>query len=188
MENTGEAQIKLKALLGKVAKSDQQAFKLLYDDTSGQLYGIMVRVLGHGAIADEALQEAYMRIWQKADSYDESLGQPLTWMSTVARNHALDIRRKRVLREDKEVDWLEESPEHQQDHKVAFTQKIEIADVLGLCLERLEPSARTCSVGAYIEGHSQQELSQQLESPLGTVKSWIRRGLLILRECLNEHD
>lgn len=177
----------LKILLGRCGQHDQTAFKQLYDSTASQLYAILRNILRIEAVAEEALQEVYVKIWAKASEYKPELGQPLTWMTSIARYHALDVLRKRRIRENKEVEWDESVPGvdvllSQQGP----AQSIEHQDILEQCFGRLSQSQRECISRAYLEGLTHDELSVSVNSPVGTVKSWIRRGLVTLKECVSE--
>jgi len=177
----------LKVLLDRCIDRDQAAFKQLYDASSSQLYATMRSLLRIDAVAEEALQEAYIKIWNKASDYKPELGQPLTWMTSIARYHALDVLRKRRIREHKEVEWDEglpgmESPLSQLGPEIT----IEFQDILEQCFGRLSQNQRECITRAYLEGLTHDELSISVDSPVGTIKSWIRRGLVTLKECVRE--
>ena len=176
----------LRALLARCAQQDQTAFQQLYDLTSKQIYATLLSILRVEAIAEEALQESYLKVWQNAANYQATLSQPLTWMTSIARYHALDVLRKRRLRENRET-ALDSNPLVdailQQDGP---HQSTELNDILAKCFKRLNDNQRLCIARAYLEGLTQDELSQSIKKPVGTVKSWIRRGLAILKECVNE--
>ncbi|WP_353219182.1 sigma-70 family RNA polymerase sigma factor [Salinisphaera sp. S4-8] len=175
--------------LAATARGDEQAFQHLYAATSSQLYALLLRILRNPERAQDALQDAYVRVWQKADTYTPERGAPLTWLLSIARYRALDVlRRKRpevampeepdmvatLLEDEQSLSPLEEN-ENQQS-----------LDAINVCLQTLQPQQRDSVLLAYYEGLTHQELSERLDAPLGTVKSWIRRGLLRLRECLAE--
>lgn len=175
--------------LAATAEGDERAFQQLYSATSSQLYGVLLRILRQPDRAQDALQDAYVRIWQKADTYSPERGAPLTWLSSIARYRALDmLRRKRpevalpeepdmiatLLEDDQSLSPAEEN-ENQQS-----------LDAIRDCLSTLAPQQRDSVLLAYYEGLTHQELAARMNAPLGTVKSWIRRGLLRLRECLGE--
>ena len=175
--------------LAATAHGDEQAFQRLYAATSSQLYALLLRILRNPERAQDALQDAYVRVWQKADTYTPERGAPLTWLLSIARYRALDVlRRKRpevampeepdmvatLLEDEQSLSPLEEN-ENQQS-----------LDAISVCLQTLQPQQRDSVLLAYYEGLTHQELSERLDAPLGTVKSWIRRGLLRLRECLAE--
>jgi len=179
----------LKVLVGRCVSRDQLAFKQLYDSTSSQLYAILRNILREEAVAEKALQEVYVRIWEKASDYKPELGQPLTWMTSISRYHALDILRKGSIRENKEIEWDEGVSGLESvvcEPEPALT--VEYQDILEQCFGRLSQNQQECITRAYLEGLTHDELSVLVNSPVATVKSWIRRGLVTLRECLRERS
>lgn len=177
----------LKVLLGLCAHRDQVAFKQLYDASSSQLYATLRNILRIEAVAEEALQEVYVKVWEKASDYKPELGQPFTWMTSIARYHALDILRKRQIRENKEVEWDEElSGNESVLIQPGPAKTVEYQDILEQCFGRLSENQRECITRAYLEGLTHDELSASVNSPVGTIKSWIRRGLVTLKECVSE--
>ena len=180
----------LTQLLHATAAGDQRAFAQLYQQTSAHLYGVLVRMLQRRDWAEEALQDCFIKIWQKAETYDSDKGAPLTWLLTVARYRALDLLRMKRP----EVEMPEEGDEHQlppmtladdsQDPLARADEGQGIARMHG-CLKVLAPEQREAVMLAYYEGYTHQELAERMRSPLGTVKSWVRRGLARLRECLD---
>jgi len=175
----------LDALLVRCGAGDVRAFDRLYTATSSRLYGLALRMLRDPETAEDVLQETYLRIWDKAASYDRSLGEPLTWMCSIARYRALDQLRRRKYRENAQNPLDEEGLADAVDGNSAQARTDDGA-VLQRCLERLKPEARSCVVLAFCEGYSHDELSERYVTPLGTVKSWIRRGVASLRECIDE--
>lgn len=176
----------LAALLEGCAQGREAALAELYGLTSAQLYAVVLRILKIEAIAEEALQEAYVKIWDNAGGYTPELGAPMTWMGSIARNQALDILRRRGRHERHEstvqVSLIDAMPDLAKSPQEMSAD----AEPLLRCLDRLPEATRECIVKAYCEGYSHDELSDALETPLGTVKSWIRRGLVALRKCLDE--
>lgn len=177
-------------LLERCVRKDQLAFKALYDSTYRRLYATLFRILRVESIAEDALQETYVKVWNNAADFNPELGQPLTWMTSIARYQALDMLRKRRIREDKETQWDESaSAEVEEAVKAQLdpSQLAEYQDILDECFGRLSESQRLCILHAFLEGLSHDELSVSMKSPVGTVKSWIRRGLVSLKECINEY-
>lgn len=174
------------SLLLHVAQGDQKAFERLYQATSPYIYGVLLRMFRQEAAAEDALQEAFLRIWENAGTYNPSQGKPLTWMTSIARYHALDVLRsnKSSISRDSAYSRLEEQPAL----SVLSTLETETGDsqILSICLKRIEPEARDCLIDAYCGGYTHQELSEKKGRPLGTVKSWIKRALQSLRECVDE--
>ena len=165
---------------------DQAALEELYKLTSAQLYGVLLRILKIEGIAEDALQETYIKIWNKAATYQLSRGTPMPWMYSIARHQALDILRRRSVREDQESGHLVALIDATPHTDKPVEDMAADAQALLLCLQRLKPEVQDCLVKAYCEGYSHNELSAAQAAPLGTIKSWIRRGLLSLRECLDE--
>jgi len=165
-------------LLKQSANNNQQAFKKLYDETSPILYSLALRILDKKHLAEECLQEAYLKIWQKSASFDASRSSPLTWMYTITRNTALDKLRSRKSRpqqtiiDDYDLSSLSSST-LMPDSMMAL--RSEIKQRLG-SLKGLKPLQRECIMLSSYYGHTHQELSKKLGIPLGTVKAWIRRG------------
>lgn len=176
---------RLEGLISASAQGVESAFEQLYRSTSAQLYGVLLRILRTEALAQEALQETYIRIWHNAERYRSDRSSPRTWLVSIARNHAIDVLRKRSNREDVELILDKSSLEDMSDRKASLETRHESGQLLAFCLEQLTEPARECVVGAYCEGYSQEELSDRLQRPIGTVKSWIRRSLISLKDCLD---
>lgn len=158
----------------------------LYRNTSSQLFAVLLRMLKSNGAAEDALQETYIKIWNRADTYNRELGRPITWMTSIARYHALDMLRSGTATREREsnyafstgaldVDW-HHNPENDWGN----------TDILNHCLGRIEPEAREMIIGAYCEGYTHSELSRRTDTAIGTVKSWIRRSLISLKECVDE--
>lgn len=166
-------------LLKKVANGNQQAFTELYNVTSGQLFAVALKMLKNRDSAEEALQEAYVSIWYKADYYKEGQGTVLTWMVSIIRYRALDmLRSKKVRKEDELSDDIVSEIESPEADTPAYDAKIEG------CMNELEQQQRQAIHLAYFNGLSHSEVMAHLNLPLGTIKSWIRRGLTSLQRCL----
>jgi RNA polymerase sigma-70 factor, ECF subfamily len=176
--------------LNATARGDRVAFQALYRAASPHLFALLLRMLRRRDLAEEALQDCFVRIWQKADTYAPARGAPLTWLMSIARYRALDlIRRQRPevsLDDDNGVDLdtvQAEAGEASPDPLRASLAGESLA-ALNECLETLQDQQRRSVLLAYYEGYTHEELAQRLDKPLGTVKSWVRRGLQRLRECL----
>lgn len=178
----------LMALIDRVAARDETALKALYDQTSGKLYGLALRVTANREWAEDALQEAFLQVWKNAADYRASLSPPMAWLGLIVRSRSLDqLRRHKAEREhltdeldDALADTLEGDSANPMDTSLASQQ----AWALHQCLTRLENKQREVVSLAYLRDLSHGELAQQLKLPLGTVKSWIRRGLDQLRTCM----
>lgn len=174
------------ALLSKVAGGDEQAFASLYRLTSARLLGIGMRVLGDRSEAEDVLQDVYVSVWAKAAQFDAARSSPLTWLGTIMRNRAIDrLRASPAAMQRAPIELAEmvsdpaPSPAARAD---AGTQRSRLDD----CLARLEARGQALIRTAFFEGATYGELAVRTGSPLGSVKSWIRRGLLQLRECLEQ--
>jgi RNA polymerase sigma-70 factor (ECF subfamily) len=181
----------LAALLARVAMQDASALRTLYDLTSAKLFGVALRILVRREWAEEALQESYVNIWRYAGDYREALAAPLTWMAAIVRNRALDcLRRQKAAASDGTVlvtewsDTLDEVVAGDERDPADSALWSEQARQLALCLSRLEASQRQAVTLAYLRDQSHSEIAQQLSVPLGTVKSWVRRGLEKLKICM----
>jgi RNA polymerase sigma-70 factor (ECF subfamily) len=177
----------LARLLSATAGGDQRAFRELYEAASPHLYGLLVRMLKRRDWAEEALQDCFLKIWQKAETYAVAKGAPLTWLMTVARYRALDLLR--VKRPEVEMPEEEDAPPMAFADDTAADPLDRAVESEGLgrldeCMKGLQEEQRDAVLLSYYEGYTHQELAQRLQAPLGTVKSWVRRGLARLRECL----
>ena len=174
-------------LLARVALFDQQAFAELYRLTSSHLYAVALRILRESGAAEEVLQESYVNIWHHAGSYVAAKSQPLTWLTSIVRNRCLDQMRRR------EVDTVTIDDEEQgmmlaDDRPSPMDLLLSSADALAVkgCVELLEAGQKQAIALAFYQGLSHSELARHLRQPLGTVKSWVRRGLERLKACLDE--
>ena len=181
----------LMELLDRIAAQDELALRSLYERTSSRLYGLALRILGHKDWAEDALQESYLQIWRTASGYRGTLSPPLAWMGLVVRSRALDfLRRRRAerLHVNEEFDETLLAADGQDTTgPLQLAEASEQATVLYQCLERLEQRQRELVSLAYLRDLSHSELAVQLKLPLGTVKTWIRRGLEQLRRCMGRH-
>lgn len=179
----------LRTLLADSARRDQVAFARLYDATAAKLFAVAVRMLKREDWAEEVLQECYVSIWQNAHKYTTALSAPMTWMISIVRNRCLDrLRRPKlevVLEPSGEGDDpLERMPSDAPSPLEQLASSTE-ARALSQCLEALEGKMRQAIALAFYEGLSHAELAQHMREPLGTVKTWIRRGLERLKTCLS---
>ncbi len=181
----------LRSLLQATARGDQRAFSELYRATSSHLYGLLLRMLQRRDWAEEALQDCFIKVWQKAETYEADKGAPLTWLLSVARYRALDLLR--VKRPEVELPDGEEGSstlppltlqDEGQDPLARASETQGIARMRE-CLKELPSEQREAVLLAYYEGYTHQELAARMNAPLGTVKSWVRRGLARLREALD---
>lgn len=175
-------------LLDRIAAQDDSALKSLYESTSSRLFGLALRVVRNRDAAEDVLQESFLTIWRSAGSYRASLSPPMAWMGLIVRSRALDALRKRTSdRADlmNELDdTLAETLEGDGTNPMDATDASEQAFALHQCLGKLENKQREVVSLAYLRDLSHGELAEQLKLPLGTVKTWIRRGLEQLRACM----
>ena len=173
----------LAATLAAVAAGDRAAMRAVYERTSAKLYGICLRVLGSEAEAEEALQETYVTVWRKAAAFDADRASPITWLAVLARNKAIDRLRARRAPAGEALDAAAEIA----DDAPLPPDVLEAAEDrhrLAHCLGELEEKTRGAIRAAFLDGLSHTELAEREGVPLGTMKSWIRRGLMRLKGCL----
>ncbi|HEX6690979.1 MAG TPA: sigma-70 family RNA polymerase sigma factor [Burkholderiales bacterium] len=174
----------LAAWLAASANRDRAAFGRLYRATSAKLYGVALRILRREDWAEEVLQECYVSIWTHAPDYRPGLAAPMTWMTSIVRNRCLDwLRRPRPEVAD-EDGALTEAAESDNPGPLAELERTKSAHALNRCLGELESRQRQAIALAFYDGLSHAELAGHLREPLGTVKTWVRRGLLKLKACL----
>lgn len=174
----------LEDLLAGSAAGDEADFAALYHRVSGMLFGAILQFVRRREWAEEVLQDAFTRIWRMAGRYDPARAKPTTWMIAIARNAAIDRlrqERREVLAADQPAGVV---PEPASDPREALACCL-TARRLGHCIEGLDAGPRRAMMLAYYEGCTHEELAAQLGVPLGTAKSWIRRGLLQLKACLD---
>jgi len=177
---------RLADLLARTALSDQQAFAELYRLTSPHLYAVALRILRVSGPAEEVLQESYVNIWHHAGSYVAAKSQPLTWMTSIVRNRCLDQMRRREV-DTVTIDDEDPGMKLADDRPSPIDMLLSSADALAVrsCVERLEAGQKQAIALAFYQGLSHSELASHLRQPLGTVKSWVRRGLERLKACLD---
>ena len=174
----------IESLLARIALKDRAAFDRLYDRTAAKLFGVCLRVLTERAAAEDAMQDSYVKIWNNAERYRANGLSPMTWLITIARNTAIDrLRARRDGHRDVDGPGLDlvapgPSPE---DMAVAAGE----ARRLGACLDALEADRAAAVRGAYLDGQSYADLAQRFDVPLNTMRTWLRRGLIALRECMS---
>jgi RNA polymerase sigma-70 factor (ECF subfamily) len=175
----GDIDVSLEELLRRVGRKDRAAFRDLYAATSSRLFAICLRLLRDRARADEALQESFTRIWERATSYDAEKGAALAWMTVVTRRIALNDLRRR----DNAHDSLDEAASPEVAAELPEQDPMAKARLLD-CLDKLGAERRQWVVLAYIHGYSHEELARRFDRPLGTMKSALFRGLADLRKCI----
>ena len=178
----------LMELLDRIALQDDTALKRLYERTSSQLFGLALRIVRQRDAAEDVLQEAFMSIWRGATNYRASLSPPMAWLGLIVRSRALDSLRKRTsdradLMNDLD-DEMSQTLEGDSPNPMDMADASEQAFALHQCLGKLDHKQREVVSLAYLRDQSHGELAEQLQLPLGTVKTWIRRGLEQLRTCM----
>ena len=176
-------QAELVWLLAAVAKGDKAAFERLYGATRAKLYGVLLRILGRPEAADDVMQETYLKVWQMAGKFDPTVASPITWMVAIARNRAIDIVRKKG---DVSVEDSPEAMAVAADTPPPLARREmteELRRLLG-CLGKLDPEKQRIVLLAYYSGWSREQLSHKLDIPVNTIKTWLRRSLLEIRECM----
>lgn len=175
----------LTELLARCALRDQVAFKKLYDASAGKLNGIAYRIMNNLDSANEVLQEAFIQIWHKAGEYRSDLAEPMTWMASIVRYRAFDrikFEKRRIEGSQIKADLqeFEAITDERHDHAMmcGMNQQLEA------CLQVLETSQQESILMAYYYGFSREEISEHFRAPVNTVKSWLRRGLTRLQQCL----
>ena len=174
----------LAPLLARMASGDEAAFRELYAVSSPKLFAITRRIVGSASLAEDVLQEAYIRIWTSASRFDPALSQPMTWMIAIVRNQAIDVRRRTAQRvADRAVELSDILPDSgpQAGESDRGLDALRLRD----CLEGLDEQPRAMVLLAYSVGASRQELATHFGRPLSTVKSILRRGLASLKDCLD---
>lgn len=175
----------LARLIAAVALGDRQAYRRLYEATSPKLFAVALRILREESRAEDVLQDSFVNVWNGAAGYNASLSAPMTWMVTIVRNRALDYIRRVDPRTVELDDDLEAVLESDRPTPVDLAMRGQDATALQGCLKRLEAGQRQAIAFAYFHGLTHSELASTMKIPIGTVKTWIRRGLEKMRRCLD---
>ena len=178
-------EIELAQLLQRCAAKDSAAFRTLYDKTSPIVFARLLRMLRRRSVAEEALQDVYVRIWQRAAQFEAHRGRALAWMVTIARYCAIDLMRRERLTLVSDDSLADLADRNQADEGTGASVDFEKPNNFDDCVGRLNDKTRQCLTLAFVEGRSHDEIARLTTNPLGSVKSWIRRGLLSLKECLS---
>lgn len=180
----------LEHLLARCALKDQSALELLYDKTSAYLNAVAFRMVGSADESNEVLQDAFIQIWQNADSYSGSKAAPLTWMASIVRYRAIDRLRTEKRHQNRVQQEIEEevlsaipAAKNEEEHYELFR----LNKQLKACLEGMNETFRKCLELAYLQGYSREELAQELDAKVNTVKSWLRRGSANLKQCMDQN-
>ena len=182
-------------LLARVALGDRAAFASLYKDCSAHLFGVILRIQADPAHAEDLLQDIFVNIWRTAQTFDAARAQPLTWLTSIARHRAIDSLRRRKTEVDTLSSQLPGDDDEQgldlisaiaSDDPSPFELLAQAAQARSIthCLDELSADQQQCVSLAFYQGLSYREVAQHLTQPLGTVKSWVRRALGSLKDCL----
>lgn len=184
MDDATASRNQLSAALARVAGGDRAALRIVYQDTSAKLFGICLRILKDRAEAEDVLQDVYVTVWRKAAAFDPGRASPITWLVTIARNRAIDRLRSGAIA--RRMEPIEAADDISDDAAPALemVEKAEQQVRLSDCLGELEDRQSKAIRSAFLDGVTYEELAERTGVPLGTMKSWIRRGLLKLRACL----
>ncbi|MBN8980006.1 MAG: sigma-70 family RNA polymerase sigma factor [Rhizobiales bacterium] len=170
-------------LLASVAKGDEAAFERLYQNTRAKLFGVVLRILRRQDLAEEVIQEAYVKIWNSAGQFNPGIASPITWMVSIARNRAIDVVRKRsetsIEEEPAAMEVASDTPE-----PLARREMTEELKRILECVGQLDPERQKLVLLAYYNGWSREQLAEKFDTPLNTVKTWLRRSMIEIRECL----
>ena len=170
-------------LLQRTAAQDRAAFRRLYSDSSSKLMGVLLRILGNRSESEDALQEVYTRVWLKAGRYDASKGRGMTWLIAMTRNLAIDRLRQRSdhVSDDLAMEAAADPAPRAETRLIATGEARRIND----CFATLEPDKAEALRGAYLTGLSYTDLAARHAVPLNTMRTWLRRSLLKLKECMS---
>jgi RNA polymerase sigma-70 factor, ECF subfamily len=170
-------------LIAAVSKRDEAAFERLYIATRAKLYGVVFRILRRQDLAEEVIQETYVKVWNSAGQFNPAVSSPITWMAAIARNRAVDIVRKRgessIEEEPEAMNIAAETPD-----PLARREMSEELKRLLECVGRLEPDRQKLVLLAYYNGWSREQLAAKFGTPVNTVKTWLRRSMMEIRACL----
>lgn len=168
-------------LIRDAAAGNRAAFEDLYDQTSAKLYGVCLRILKDEQAAEDALQDAYINIWRRADTFVPAKASPMAWLCAIARNQAIDqLRRQRIDGDDTALAGLEDERPNPEDLAATASDESRLHD----CIDTLQPHHARYVRGAYFTGHSYDDLARLLKTPVGTIKSAVNRSLAKLRDCV----
>lgn len=181
----------LASLIERIANRDRQAFEAIYQLTSRKMFSVALRIVRDPGLAQDVLQDAYIRLWRYAHTFNSKLSAPETWLHQVVRNRALDVIAQQnytinTIPIERFSDQEEDSNEQVLVARSANSEEKETCRVMQACIERLEGKYRQVLTLAYTHGMSHVEIAEHLDVPLGTVKTWARRGLIELKMAYDE--
>jgi RNA polymerase sigma-70 factor (ECF subfamily) len=172
------------AALARCARGERDALRLIYDREAPSMIGVAARIVRRREVAEEVVQDVFVQIWRKASTFNPALGSARAWIYAIVRNRALNVIRSTRREDIVDADAMAEIADGSGPEDDVFG-RLSDESALKRCLDGLEPRRRTSLLLAYVEGFSHGEISGRLGVPLGTVKAWVRRSLLSLKECLS---
>lgn len=181
----GDADFDYESAVFACARGDEAALRRLYEHEARWLMGVALRIVRRRELADEVVHDAFLQIWQKSNTYSAVLGSARGWIYSVVRHKALDVARNFHRESPIDAENLIIDVASEDLGPLDTLSKGSEAKALHHCMEQLDEQKRTCLLLAYMEGYSQAQISDYLACPLGTVKAWMRRGLLALKDCLS---
>ena len=195
LSDWSDRSVELSGLLSRAGLGDRAAFATLYERTSAHLLGVVLRIQRDRALAEDILQEVYVNVWRAAQSFDAAQSQPLTWLTSVARNRAIDSLRRAhaqpllkthltTTNDDEETD-VYDTVADDAPGPLDLLSRASDARALGRCMDGLNAQQRQSVALAFFDGLSHAEVADSMRQPLGTVKSWVRRALMSLKGCLD---
>jgi len=191
-----ERSLDLSRLVSRAGLGDRAAFATLYERTSSHLLAVVLRINRDRAQAEDILQEVYVNVWRAAQTFDAAQSQPLTWLTSIARNRAIDSLRRKQTQPQMQSQRAASGGAETEDEDVYDTvadaapgpldllSRASDARALSQCMDKLSALQRQSVALAFFHGLSHAEVAEQLRQPLGTVKSWVRRALMTLKGCL----
>ncbi len=184
-DDPATARARLTAALIAAGQGDRAALAEVYRNTSAKLFGICLRICGDRGGAEDVLQDVYVKVWQRAGRFDPERASPITWLATIARNTAIDWRRAKRPGADDGIDAALTVADDRPSADAAIEDAQERARI-SVCLEQLESRIGTAIRSAFFGGFTYSQLAERDSVPLGTMKTWIRRGLIQLKACLSD--
>ncbi len=185
LQPTDAARARLTEALSRVADGDRMALRTVYELTAAKLFGVCLRISGDRESAEDILQDVYIKVWNRAGRFDAARASPVTWLCAIARNTAIDARRasgRAVLVSEDHAADIADDRETAPEIIAAGQERARIFDCLGKLEERQSSAIRA----AFFDGLTYAELADRMAVPLGTMKSWVRRGLIALKGCLGD--
>ncbi|WP_434286215.1 sigma-70 family RNA polymerase sigma factor [Celeribacter sp. SCSIO 80788] len=181
---TSQPRERVEALIARVSLGERAALSDLYDLTQAKLFAVSLRVLGDRHAAEDAMHDTYVKIWKNADRYKVTGHSPMTWLITIARNTAIDRLRARRSHADVGAysETLASSAHTPEQGAMVASEAKRIVE----CLDTLPTERRSAITGAYLDGRNYAELAEAAKVPLNTMRTWLRRGLIALRKCMEQ--